>query len=84
MSRRVSVDADLLGGLAACGTVGGAILGAKKGSHAGIVFGRKMGVKGTVVFGTIGALTDRKRVSCSPQRKVLGGTVTMVKSGKKA
>ena len=56
MSRRVSVDADLLGGLAACGTVGGAILGAKKGSHAGIVFGRKMGVKGTVVFGTIGAL----------------------------
>lgn len=74
MSRRVSVDADLLGGLAACGTVGGAILGAKKGSHAGIVFGRKMGVKGTVIFGTIGALGGA----------VLGGTVTMVKSGKKA
>ena len=74
MSRRVSVDADLVGGLSACGTIGGAILGAKKGSHAGIVFGRNFGMKGTVIFGALGALAGG----------AFGGTVATIKSVKKA
>lgn len=56
MSKRVSVDAEKVGGFAAAGIVSMAIMGAKKGSHVGIVYGRCAGTKGTVLGGVLGGL----------------------------